>query len=107
MLNKRFAHVKVLLTEPEFSLHVLTLWVVQKEKASHIVIRGACVTSFSAEQWCHDQLSPGTSVFIHHAACGYSRGTCCHLTPTEVFLRELKLVKVFLHEHSLVRIEGL
>ena len=106
MLNKRFAHVKVLLTEPEFSLHVLTLWVVQK-KASHTVIRGACVISFSAEQWCHNQLSPGTSVFTYHASCGYPRGTCCHLTPTEVFLRELKLVKVFLHEHSLVRIEGL
>lgn len=73
MLNKRFAHVKVLLTDTEFSLHVLTLWVVQK-KASHTVIRGACVTSVSAEQWCHDPLSPGTSVFIHHAACGYPQG---------------------------------
>lgn len=48
----------------------------------------------------------GTHFYLW-GCCGHPRGTCCCSLPTEVFFRELKLIRVFLHEHSLVRVGAL
>lgn len=104
MLNKWFAPVKCYwLTLNRVCICCVWCW---RRRDSHTPTRGACPKVISVQSSDTDQPSPGNPL-LSMGLLWASQGTCCCSPPTEVFFRELKLIRVFLHEHSLVRVGAL